>query len=242
MKILITGASGGIGFLTGCVLAERNHDVIFTCKTSNEVEVVKEKLKKLDLNGEVLKLDVTDNSDRKRITTLNLDVLFLHAGIGYSGLLKDVDLNLVRENFDVNFFANLEMIQVFLKDDSKPKKVVLTSSMFANHACPYFGSYILSKTCAELMLKILKNESILSDNEFILIKPGAYHTGFNQFLILSGEKSGVPSSVISLLNQIFLKVEVKDLNSIVEKIVIAIEKGDHFKYSAPFLQKLFLDY
>ena len=242
MKILITGANSGIGFLTGCVLTERNHEVTFTCKTPKEVEVVKEKLRKLGLKAKALKLDITNKKDQTIIDTLDLDVLFLHAGIGYSGLLKDIDIDLVRENFNVNFFANLEIIQNFLKNTSKPKKIVLTSSLLASHPYPYFGSYILSKTCAELMMKILKNESILSEDEFILIKPGAYHTGFNQFLVLSGEKSKVPPHIISFLNNIFLLVEEKSLNSIVEKIVIAIEKGTKLKYSAPFFQKLFLDY
>lgn len=242
MKILITGATSGIGFLTGCVLVARGHDVIFTCKTLDEVENVKNKLNILGLNASVLKLDVTDKNDRERINTLDLDVLFLHAGVGYTGLLKDIDVGLVRESYEVNVFSSLEMIQLFFKNESKPKKVVLTSSLFSGHACPFFGSYIMTKTSIDLMAKILKNESIFSDDRIVLVKPGAYHTGFNQYLLLSGEKSGVDAMIISLLNKIFLFVEEKDINSIVCKIVYAIERGTCFKYSSPFFQNLLLDY
>jgi len=242
VKILITGSSSGIGFLTGCVLVSRGHNVFFTCRTLEEVNVIKKKLQYLDLTASVFKLNICEESDRKVIMSLELDVLFLHAGVGYTGLLKDMNIDLVRDNYEVNVFSNLEMIQLFLKSSSKPKRVVLTSSLFSSHACPFFGSYIMSKTSVDLMSKILKNELIFSRDKINLIKPGAYHTGFNQYLTLTGEKSNIPDYLISLFNKIFLLVEEKKLNSIVYKIVMAIEKGNHFKYSAPFVQKFLLDY
>lgn len=242
MKILITGSSSGIGFLTGCVLGDRGHEVFMTTKTLEEEKNLKDKIKKLGLLSiTVFKLDVTSKEDRNKISSLDLDVLVLHAGIGYTGLLKNMDVDLIRDNFEVNVFSNLEMIQIFLKSNFKPKKIILTSSLFANHACPYFGSYILSKSCIELMTKILRNESILTKEKFMLIKPGAYHTGFNQYMILNGELSKINPNIILFLNKIFLCVEDKKLNSIVEKIVYAIERGNSFKYSAPFFQALVMD-
>ena len=44
MKILITGAAGGIAYLTALTLAERKHMVYLTCHTKNQVKTVKEKL------------------------------------------------------------------------------------------------------------------------------------------------------------------------------------------------------
>ena len=58
----------------------------------------------------------------------------------------------------------------------------------------------------------VKNESYLSNNKFILIKPGAYHTGFNQYLLLTGEKNKVNEGIISLLNRVFYFIEEKELN------------------------------
>lgn len=240
MKILITGASSGIGFLVGCVLIDRGHKVFMTTHTLKEVDILKEKLKLLELEADTFKLDITRENDREIILSLDLNVIFLHAGVGDTGLLKDIDVDLIRNNFEVNVFSGLEMIQLFLKSNDKDKKIVLTSSLFANHACGYFGSYILSKSSVELMMKILKNESIFNNNKFIIIKPGAYHTGFNQYMILRGEDN-ISQDFISLINKIFLWIEEKELNSIVEKVVYAIEKGQYYKYSAPFIQALFLD-
>lgn len=242
MNILITGSSSGIGFLTGIVLASRNHNVYMSTKTIEEEIILKKKIKYLNLNINTLKLDVTNKEDRYLLNDLDIDCLFLHAGVGSLGLLKEIDINLFRECFEVNLFSNLEMIKIFLnKNPDIEKKIVVTSSLFTNHASPYFGSYILSKSALELMIKIFKNESYLSKNKFILIKPGAYHTGFNQYLLLTGEKNKVNENIISLLNKIFYLIEEKELNSIVTEIVYAIEKGTCFKYSRPFWQAFLLD-
>ena len=159
MNILITGASSGIGFLTGIVLASRNHNVYMSTKTIDEEIMLKKKIRYLNLNINTLKLDITNIDDRDIVNNLDIDCLFLHAGVGSFGLLKDIDISLFRECFEVNLFSNLEMIKMFLnKNPDKEKKIVVTSSLFTNHASPYFGSYILSKSALELMIKIFKNE------------------------------------------------------------------------------------
>lgn len=242
MNILITGSSSGIGFLTGIVLADRGHNVYMTTHTLKEERVLKDKIKYLDLDVNVFKLDVTNKEDRKLINDINLDCLFLHAGVGYVGLFKNMDVDLIRNNFEVNVFSNMELINMFLeKNKYLNKKVVMTSSLFSEHACPYFGSYILAKSTINLMMKIYRNENLLSNNKFIIIKPGAYYTGFNQYLLLTGQKNSVSDNVLELLRKMFYMIEEKELNSIVEKIVYVVERGDSFKYCCPLWQKILFD-
>ena len=243
LKVLITGGAGGIGFLTGCVLASRGHNVILTVKTKKEVLSLKEKIRVLDLSILVVKLDITNNIDIDNVTSLlgDIDVLFLHAGVGSIGLLNDIDINQIRNVFEVNVFSNLKLIQLFLKSGNN-KKIVMTSSLLSGKSLPFFSPYSMSKSCIDIMVKTLRKENIFNDNTFILIKPGAYHTGFNQYMILSGEKSDISDNALLILNKLFLYLEEKDFKSIVYKIVIAIEKGCNTTYYCPFWQKFFISF
>lgn len=240
MRILITGASSGIAFLTGCVLSDRGHFVYMTCKTDTEVKELEKKLDYLNLSAKVFKLDITSKEDQDKIKDIDIDVLFLHAGVGYTGTLKDIDIELIKDNFEVNVFSNLQLIQLFLKHDNSPKKVIMTSSLLANHALPFFGSYVMTKTAIEIMMKTLHRENLFNDDKFIVIRPGAYQTGFNQYMILSGEKNKLSFKQQKILNDLFSFIEYKKLNSIVCKIVLAIEKGNRNIYSAPLSQTIFM--
>lgn len=243
MKVLITGGAGGIGFLTGCVLASRGHDVILTVKNDKEVINTKKKIKELDLSVLVLKLDLTNDEDINQIKgyLLDVDVLYLHAGVGCIGLLNSIDINMFKEVFEVNLFSNLKLIQYFL-NESDNKKVVMTSSLLAGKNIPFFSCYSMTKKCIDIMINILKRENIFNNNKFILIKPGAYHTGFNQYMVLSGEKNGINSDYLLFLDKMFLLLEEKNINSIVYKIVIAIEKGNGGIYSNPFFQQFLMTF
>lgn len=241
MKILITGGTSGIGFLAGCVLSSRGHDVVFTVKTENEVSWLKEKVAFLDLPISILKLDITNDIDVNDIKSIlkDVDVLFLHAGIGNIGFLNNMNIDSLKEVFDVNFFSNLRLIQLFVNGYDN-KKVVITSSLLSGKTLPFFSSYSMSKKCIDIMVKTLRKENIFNNNSFVLIKPGAYHTGFNQYMVLSGEKNGINNNILLLLDKMFLCFEEKNINSIVYKIVIAIEKGNNSNYYAPFYQRIFM--
>lgn len=241
MKILITGASSGIGFLTGCVLSERGHDVVLTTKTDLEAKLLKQKVSKLELNIFVVKFDITNDNDLLEVKELfeSIDVLFLHAGVGNIGLLSDMNLDLIKESFEVNVFSNLKIIQEFIKYDNK--KVVMTSSLLSNTTFPFFGVYSMTKNCIDIIIKTLRKENIFNNNKFVLVKPGAYHTGFNQNMVLSLEKSNVDPIIVSLLNKLFLFIEEKDIKSVVYKNVMAIEKGQGC-YSVPLNQAFIISF
>ena len=84
MRVLITGATSGIGYEVGVLLAQRGHLVYMACKTVAEVFWLREKLEREEVDAVCLKLDLLTD-DINLVDSLGIDCLFNHAGMGTSG-------------------------------------------------------------------------------------------------------------------------------------------------------------
>ena len=111
MKVLITGSSSGIAFLTGITLSSRGHFVYMTTHTKEEAHHLKEKVDALGLKIMVFKLDITDNEDRKILNNLDIDILINNAGVGVGGSVLDLDMDDIRRNFEVNYFSSYDIVR-----------------------------------------------------------------------------------------------------------------------------------
>lgn len=113
--ILITGAGSGIGKDTAIALAKRGHKVIATTETEEQSTALQKEIISFDIDLIIFKLDITNENDRRKIESYDLDVLINNAGIGESGSLAEIDVNKVRHNFEVNVFSSFEISQLALK-------------------------------------------------------------------------------------------------------------------------------
>ncbi len=253
MKILITGASSGIAYLLGITLASRGHFVYMTTHTDKEKDKLKEKVATLGLKIIIFKLDVTDIEDCKILDKLDIDVLINNASIGVGGSILDLPMDKVRYNFEVNYFAMYDLVKRVSNNMLKTKKrgkIIIMSSQAGIIPIPFLGSYCSTKSAISTMATSLRRELklIKAKIDIILIEPGAYKTGFNQFMIDDIDRNTTKGSIFynnkykihNKLSQLFNLIEKKKVNSIVEKIIIAVEKDKPKKvYRAPLLQKIF---
>lgn len=252
MKILITGACSGIGFLTGITLAYRKHKIIMTTHTKKQLEILNNKIKALNLNIETFKLDITDEFDIDKFKMLDIDVLINHASVGVGGSLIDLDMNEIRNNFEINFFKSFDLVKIFcnkLIKENKKGKVIITSSTASVIPFEFLGSYCSSKAATTMMARCLNKELRIIDSkiDISVIEPGAYKTGFNQVMIDKAYDSISKNSIffskkeeiIGILRLKFNILEKKRLNSIVYKIIMCVEEEKNdFIYCAPFFQSL----
>lgn len=248
MKILITGATGGIGYLTALTLAQRGHFVYLTCHTKKQALYVKEKVEDYK-NIKVLKVDILNGEDIKKVLNLNIDVLISNAGVGISGSIIEHDINDIKNTFEVNVFSNFLLIKQVLKQmiDKDKGRVVVMSSLAGDITFPFLGVYSATKASIDKMVKSLKLElKILGSNvDIALIKPGLYHTGFNNYLIDSKYNESkyfndTKDIIYNLEHSFLILMEKKKLDSIVIQIVRATEDKKIKKvYKAPFFQVLF---
>lgn len=245
MKVLITGAAGGIGYLTALTLVEIGFDVYLTCHTNKEVLNVKEKLVGYK-NINVLKVDVTKEDDVKKVLSLDVDVLISNAAKAVGGSIIELDEKKIKDNFEVNVFSNFTLIKRVLRQmiEKDRGRIVVMSSLAAVVPIPFGGVYSATKASISSVVKSLQKELFLmgTNVKVVLIEPGLYHTGFNQVLVDSKYNSGkyfndIEDELYDLEHSFLRLFEVKKLDSIVTYIVRAVlDENPKSTYRAPMLQ------
>ncbi len=185
--VLITGAGSGFGLGTSLELARRGHDVIATTQVVAQITGVKAAAAAAGVELRAEKLDVTDATDRKRAENWDVDVLVNNAGIGESGPIAEIAVDLVRANFETNVFGALELTQGVLKGmlNKGEGKIVNISSIAGRITIPYLGSYCMTKHALEVLSESLRAELEHHNIKIVVIEPGPYATGFNELLMAS---------------------------------------------------------
>lgn len=249
MKILITGAGGGIGLLTALTLAYRHHFVYLTTHTNEEAKHVKKIVKSLNYsNVEVLKADITQDKDCDKLLELNFDCLINNAAFATGGSVLDTNIDIMRALYEVNLFASFALLQKAYQKFQKQKKgrIIVMSSLTALFPVPFLGVYSSSKAAISSLVTSLRNENKLLNNtiDFVLIEPGMYHTGFNQYMLshILDDKifENMDEDIYKIESVLFRMFEKNSLTSIVTKIIKAVEDEKPKKvYRAPFSHSLF---
>ncbi len=105
MRVLVTGAAGGIGAATASVLARHGCDVIATARNPELLQAVPASLR--------LPLDVTSDESVQACMDRagEIDVLVNNAGITESGPVERIPIDRVRACLETNTIGPLRMVQ-----------------------------------------------------------------------------------------------------------------------------------
>lgn len=246
-KILITGASSGIAASVINKIKDMNDYYIYvTVRTNKQLELVTKRYIKYK-NIECLKLDITDDKDIENIKNLDIDVLINNAAIGEGGSVACINIDRLKNNFNVNVFGTIKLTQVILKKmiNKGKGKIINIASLAGVISLPFAGSYSATKASIIKLSIALKNElKLINKNiKVVLIEPGFYYTGFNQVIVDNkyddyNEYFNDCIDIIRKRERIVLNLlEKKNLDSITNKIVKAIKiDNPKFIYRAPIFQ------
>jgi len=179
--ILITGAGTGLGKGTAIGLAKAGNKVIAGVEIWPQVTALQEEAVAQGLELEVIKLDIQSEIDRQHAYKYNIDILVNNTGIGETGPIAEIPVQLVRNVFDVNVFAALEFTQPFARQfvEKGVGKIVFISSMAGVSTYPFLCPYNASKHAVEAIAQCMKNELEEFGVQVCTINPGPYRTGFN---------------------------------------------------------------
>ncbi|WP_144712616.1 SDR family oxidoreductase [Curtobacterium pusillum] len=154
LRVLVTGASRGIGRAIASELAARGHAVIATARDPRSLA---------DLDAtERLQLDVTDATSARTAVTAagRIDALVSNAGMTTRGPVETMPLDEVRAVFDLNYFGALTITQAVLPQmrERGSGHLVYVSSQMGRVTAPLMSTYSGSKWALEAMVEALALE------------------------------------------------------------------------------------
>ena len=247
--ILITGAGTGIGKDTALTMSKRGHRVLATTHTEAQAEALKQAAQAQGLQLEVFKLDITVATDRELLSQYAVDVLINNAALGESGSLAEVDMQRVRQIFEINLFSTLALTQVALRGMIARERgsVLFVSSIAGRVPMPFLMPYSMSKFALSAAGAGLRAEmdQLKKNIQIALIEPGAIHTGFNQAMTNSKYEWMNASSYFSHQAEAMKKkeratfkfLEARSTHGIVQQIIKAAEASrPKLRYVSPWIQ------
>jgi short-subunit dehydrogenase len=190
-RVLVTGASQGIGKALAELAARQGAKVIAAARSVDLLEELAAQVKKDGHTLVVVKADVTKPEDRQRMVDAavsnfgGLDVLINNAGIGATGHFADADPAVLRSIMETNFFGTTETTRVFLpllKKGNLPA-IVNISSIVGKRALPARGLYSASKFAVEGWSQAIRAELYKDGIDVLVINPGLTQTNFSKNML-----------------------------------------------------------
>jgi len=177
---LISGANSGIGRALAEDLAGRGHRVFATAPTEETLE----SLKGVTENIIPLLLDLRNPAhlaaaeETVKTHTTHLDGLINNAGIGLFGPVELLDMNGVKNNFEINVYGHLAMTQRFLPLLRKAggARIVFTSSVAGLLSQPLGSCYAATKFALNAFCDGLRMELKPEGISVSVVMPGRIKT------------------------------------------------------------------
>jgi len=177
--VVITGASSGIGKALAFEFASRGSRVVLAARNTEKLKEVEEEL--LANGTEVLsvKTDVSIEEDCKNLIEKSvehfgeIDVLINNAGISMRALFTDLDLSVLKQLMDVNFWGTVFCTKYAMPYITKAKGSVVGVISIAGYiGLPARSGYSASKYAIRGFLDTLRVENLKTGVHVLVAAPG----------------------------------------------------------------------
>lgn len=190
-RIIVTGASSGIGWALAEQLARQKSQLILASRSQKKLEELASSIRQQGDEAQPVAADVTDAAQRSRLIDTavsrlgGLDILVNNAGVGAMGFFSDADESRLRRIFEVNFFATTELTRLALPHlrQGRNSMVVNVSSILGRRAIPGCTEYCASKFALAGWSEGLRAELSQLGIHVLLVCPGRIQTNFQKNLI-----------------------------------------------------------
>jgi short-subunit dehydrogenase len=190
-RILITGASQGIGKSLAELASQRGGRVLAAARSEDLLRELAEQARARGGVLETVQADVTSPEDRRRMVEAalkqfgGLDILVNNAGIGATGHFADCGPERLRKIMEVNFFGLTETTRAFLPLLRKGERpaIVNISSIAGKRAIPARSEYSASKFAVQGFSEALRAELAKDGIDVLVICPGLTQSNFSKNML-----------------------------------------------------------
>jgi uncharacterized protein len=184
--VLITGASGGIGYELAKLFAHDHHDLVLVARSGDKLAQIANELQSLRVKVRTYSLDLTQAPapkflfDQLQSEGVAVDILINNAGFGAFGEFAQMSTDEIFGQIQLNIVALTELTRLFL-----PPMLARGSGRIMNVAStagfqpgPLMAVYYATKAYVISFSEALANEVRNSGVTVTCFCPGATHTGF----------------------------------------------------------------
>jgi|LZCG01.1.fsa_nt_gb NADP-dependent 3-hydroxy acid dehydrogenase YdfG len=196
--VIITGASSGIGKACAFEFADNGASVVLAARQENELKKTEEEIKMHGGDAMSVKTDVRNIEDCKMLITKTLekykkiDVLINNAGISMRASFEDLDLSVIKELMDTNFYGAVYCTKFALPYLLEQKGTIIgISSISGLTPLPGRTGYCASKYAMDGFFDTLRLETINKGLKVLVVHPGFTSSNIRKAAL---NKLGVPQN------------------------------------------------
>jgi short-subunit dehydrogenase len=190
-RILLTGASSGIGKALAEQLGHGGARLVLAARSEDKLQAIATSLASQGFDVAAVATDVTSESQRQRALQFTaqrlggLDILINNAGVGSFGHFADCTESILRQIMEVNFFAPAELIRLALPMlmEGRQPAIVNVASMCGRRGLPAWSEYSASKFALVGLCESLRAELAHSNIHLAVILPGLTRSDLAQHLL-----------------------------------------------------------
>tara|TARA_Y100001935_G_scaffold253191_1_gene258744 strand:- start:1047 stop:1871 length:825 start_codon:yes stop_codon:yes gene_type:complete len=185
-KILITGASTGIGYALAEELSKRGAEVILTARSEDKLNALAKKIKASGEKAHVFIEDLSKQGSAENLynqiksQNLSVDILINNAGYGRWGELTSFERKDYAEMLQLNIVSLTDLCHLYLPDMVKHGEggIINVGSMASLAPIPYASIYSSSKAYVLMFSEAIRFEYQNKNIKVMALLPGGTESEF----------------------------------------------------------------
>ncbi len=177
--VIITGASSGIGKALAFEFGAAGARIVITGRNPQKLQEVAQALKAQNIETFAIQADVSQEADNGRMVKETIakygriDILINNAGISMRALFQDLDLGVIRQVMEINFFGTVYATKYALPYVIESQgSIVGISSIAGYRGLPARTGYSASKFAMHGFMEALRTELLKKNVHVLLACPG----------------------------------------------------------------------